>query len=158
MDILVGVDGSQHSDAAARWAAREAKTIGAPLTLIHVYSIAGVPSPAGAVRTPEQRHYSAHQAEIVLKRARQVVDDEVGTAAVPVNTESIEGPVVKTLVDLSHGSRLLVLGTHSGRLMHHRLGSVVGSCLHEAACPVVVVPSEVPAAVPQQGAEPAPAT
>jgi nucleotide-binding universal stress UspA family protein len=87
------------------------------------------------------------QAEAFVHRARQVVDEELGGASVEVSEELLEGRI-RTLVDLSQDARMLVLGSHSGQFLHHRLGSVVGACLHMASCPVVVIPMDVPATVP----------
>jgi nucleotide-binding universal stress UspA family protein len=146
MDILVGIDGTEHGLAAARWAAREAKTVDAPLTLVHVFEVPDVPSPAGPVRMPEQRRIAQRHAEAVLRRARELVDVELEASSVPVGTGILEGPPSRTLVEFAEGARMLVLGCHSGAIFHHRLGSVVSSCLHKATCPVVVVPVETPAA------------
>jgi nucleotide-binding universal stress UspA family protein len=144
MHILVGTDGSGHGLAAARWAAREARMLGVPLTIVHVYSVPAVPSVAGPVRSPEQRRYARHRAEGVLDRTRRVADVELVGSTIRVSEELAEGPVSRTLIDLSHGAGLLVLGSHSGQFLHHRLGSMVGACLHKAGCPVVVVPVDVP--------------
>jgi nucleotide-binding universal stress UspA family protein len=150
MNIVVGVDGTDHGLAAARWAALEAKTISAPLSLVHVFSVPAVPSPAGPVRTPEQRRYARSRAEAILERARAVVDAELVDVEVDVSSELLEGPAARTLVELSRNARLVVLGSHSGLFLHHRLGSVVGACLQAASCPVVVIPVDVPSAVPKQ--------
>jgi nucleotide-binding universal stress UspA family protein len=140
MDILVGIDGTQHGLAAARWAAREARTVDAPLTLVHVFDVPAVPSTAGPVPMPEQRRTARSHAEAVLRPARELVDDELEGSSVPVGTVILEGSPSRTLVEFAEGARMLVLGSHSGAIFHHRLGSVVSYCLHKATCPVVVVP------------------
>jgi nucleotide-binding universal stress UspA family protein len=153
MNIVVGIDGSEHGSAAVRWAAREARTLGAPLSLVHVYSVPAVPSVAGPIRTPEQRRYADQHAGAILERARLLAESELEGASVRLSTDLVEGSAGPTLVDLSHGAGMLVLGSHSGLFLHHRLGSVVGACLHAATCPVVVIPADVPATAPRAPAQ-----
>ncbi|HSP39321.1 MAG TPA: universal stress protein [Frankiaceae bacterium] len=150
MEILVGIDGTQHGLAATRWAAREARTVDMPLTLLHVYSVPAVPSPAGPVRMPDQRQAAKRAADAVMRRAEHVAREELEGSSVSLSTEVLEGPPISTLLEMSSGARLLVLGAHSGAIFHHRLGSVVGTCLHKATCPVVVVPVEVVAGAGEQ--------
>ncbi len=143
MEILVGIDGTEHGLAATRWAAREARTVDAPLTLLHVYSVPAVPSPAGPVRMPEQQAKAKEEAEAFMRRAHQVAREELAGSTVPLSDEVLQGPPITTLLEMSKSARMLVLGSHSGAIFRHRLGSVVSTCLHKASCPVVVVPVEV---------------
>lgn len=101
-----------------------------------------MPSPAGPVRLPEQRVTAKQHADSFMRRAAQVARTELEGSAVPLSTEVLEGPTSETLIELSKTARMLVLGSHSGTIFHHRLGSVVGACLHKAQCPVVVVPGD----------------
>lgn len=158
MEILVGIDGSEHGLAATRWAAREARTVDAPLTLLHVYSVPAVPSPAGPVRMPEQRKTAQRHAESIMRRAHQVAHEELAGSTVSLSTEVLEGPPITTLLEMSKSARMLVLGSHSGAIFHHRLGSVLGSCLHKASCPVVVVPAEVVATAAMEPSSGSPVT
>jgi nucleotide-binding universal stress UspA family protein len=53
---------------------------------------------------------------------------------------SIEGSVVRTLVDLTRGAELLVMGSRGhGKLADLILGSVSESCAAKSKCPVVIV-------------------
>ena len=50
LGILVGVDGSKDSDAAVRWAAKEATIRDVPITLIHVMAPVVVNWPVGSLQ------------------------------------------------------------------------------------------------------------
>ncbi|MCW2623187.1 MAG: universal stress protein UspA [Frankiales bacterium] len=135
--VVVGVDGTAHSDAAVRWAADQVRQFGGTLHLVHAYVVPGVPSVGGALRTPEQRAFSLAHAEKLLHRARKVAGPE---EPIEVTTEAVRGHAVDVLPPLTEGAELLVLGRHSGWSRLHRVGSVVDGCLTRAVCPVVVVP------------------
>src|SRR4051812_40276668 len=114
MEILVGIDGTEHGLAATRWAAREARAVDAPLTLLHVYSVPAVPSPAGPVRMPEQNAQAKHEAEAIMRRASEVAQEELAGSTLHLSDEVLEGPPIPTLLEMSKNARMLVLGSHSG--------------------------------------------
>ena len=78
-----------------------------------------------------------------MRRAYEVAREELSGSTVSLSDQVLEGPPITTLLEMSKSARMLVLGSHSGAIFRHRLGSVVGACLHKASCPVVVVPVEV---------------
>jgi nucleotide-binding universal stress UspA family protein len=132
--IVVGVDGSEPSHRAARWAAEEALRRGLSLRLVCC-----VPSDAPvAVARKETRTANDRLLEVVTNDVRAVTGD-----AVEVDGVVVEGPPAQSLVQESQNASLLVMASHghSGVTPHTLLsGSTSLEVTAEAACPVVVVP------------------
>ncbi|MBJ7338155.1 universal stress protein [Mycolicibacterium sp.] len=144
--VVVGVDGSPSSDVAVEWAARDAASRGVPLILAYVQPLPremAWPVPLVQRESPDDQR--RHDDEIV-GRARAIVERVVG-ADVTVESEIAAGPIIPTLVDLSKGADLIVLGCRGqGPLDRLLLGSVSFGLLHHARCPVAVIHDDVPAA------------
>lgn len=144
--IVVGLDGSEASLAALRWAADEAAAHQAPLIAVHVLD-------------PRCRGFAPY-AQPGSQEA-----DELGQFAMPDDTTAVKkmiaasgvnpaldvfevGVPSQVLVRCAIGARMLVLG-HAD---HHRhrdsepfqqepaLGSIARACVARATCPVVVIP------------------
>lgn len=133
--VVVGVDGSESSYAALRWAARYARTVGGVVEAVHVWD------------TPSDVGWSgpAVDPEFDLEQARERFTQElraVFSAEPPGGLEErlVEGDPSEVLIRASEGAEVLVLG-HRGRRGFARavLGSVSQRCAQHAACPVVVV-------------------
>lgn len=140
--IVVGVDGSDESKLALRWALDEARLRGAKLRCIHVWhypamvGTEGLPLVAGeffdAVRD---------DARALLAGAVSEVAGEAG--GVEIETSIEQGPAASALVVAAEGADLLVLGSRGrGGFSGLLLGSVSQQCAHHALCPVVIVPSK----------------
>jgi nucleotide-binding universal stress UspA family protein len=139
--VVVGVDGSPESRAAAEFAMREAARRQAWLRVIAAaqlpeywtiaYGTADLPSPEEVVADMER---------IARQILDEVVADHPALAAVEFNIEAIAGPPGPVLVDASEGADLLVLG-HRGRgaVRSALLGSVGLHCILHATCPVTIV-------------------
>jgi nucleotide-binding universal stress UspA family protein len=138
--VVVGVDGSDHADRAAAWAAEQAVLEGRPLAVVHVRSVDDIPSGvwagyAGATlpSMPEP-----------LTVARAVVD--AATAPVRQSWPALEviglprvGDARQQLVELSRTAHLMVVGSRGrGTFASMVLGSVSVSVAKHAKCPVVV--------------------
>jgi nucleotide-binding universal stress UspA family protein len=141
--ILVGVDGSDHSLQAVRWAVREAAVRHLPLTVMTVH-----PDPVrpvtgiywGLRNYPE----SSFDPELVRAAVQEFVDkaaNEIGGTMPDVTVEVATGEAAEELVRASRDADLLVVGSRGGggfaRLL---MGSVSTQVTHHAACPVVVIP------------------
>ncbi|MBB1154492.1 universal stress protein [Amycolatopsis dendrobii] len=124
--VLVGVDESEASLAAVRWAAAEALHRGCRLQLFQ----AGT-----ADRRARERFARAHR---WLSRAAQVAEEAApGVATLPVVRA---GLAVELLVERSRSVSLVVLGSHGlGGLRGAAIGSVALRVAAGAHCPVVVV-------------------
>jgi nucleotide-binding universal stress UspA family protein len=138
--IVVGVNGSQPSLAALRWAAGEARLRGARLHVVYVWDgsqrrLAPYARLDGRL-TPSQERMMARARLTVALRAAFGAD----TPEEIITTELAEGLVARVLLDRAAGAELLVLGA-SGLRSRAGLaaGPVARACLGQASCPVVVV-------------------
>lgn len=144
--IVVGVDGSDASHRAVHWAAREAVLRHADLHIVHAWTpLLTYPLPnelgAAAQELGELAHHAQLLVDDALARARRSQGGELGAIA----TDAIEGPAVPTLLDVSRGSSMLVVGRRgAGGFRGLRLGSVAGAVLHHASVPTVVVGRTTP--------------
>jgi nucleotide-binding universal stress UspA family protein len=146
--IIVGVDGSPASKVAVVWAARDAAMRNVALTVVTVLdaptvaTVRGVPMqmPPGYTRWLEDE-------------GRKVLTDALKTAEestkqlgpLDVSSEMLTGPPVPTLVDLSKGAEMVVVGSHGrGAMARILLGSVSTGLVHHAHCPVAVIHDENP--------------
>ncbi len=143
--IVVGVDGSDASQEALRWAADEARLRGAPLVAIHAWSFI----PAEPLGDPGMLAIPAGdlagQLGAESDAARLALEEAVSAAlgaepAVEVEQKLVEGEAGDALVAESRSAELVVVGSH-GRsgLKAALLGSVSRHVASHAACPVVVV-------------------
>ena len=139
----MGVDGSDASQEALRWAAEEARLRSVPLVAVHAWSFVP-PQPIGdpgmlampAGDLPGQLGAESDAARIALDGA---VEDVLGADA-EVERKLVEGDAGEALVAESGSAQLVVVGSH-GRsgFKAALLGSVSRHVANHAACPVVVV-------------------
>ena len=145
--IVVGVDGSECSQAALEFALREAKAFGVELRAVLVWedpwAIAGAPSLFGL------GHGGRAQLEGTLADVVKRAIAETGATDVPVRQLLLPGHPADVLVDQSASARLLVVGT-SGRsgMTRALLGSVSQRCAQLSRVPVVIVPHPAHVATP----------
>jgi len=145
--IVVGVDGSEASREALRWAADEARLRFAELVAVHAWSFIpaqpiGDPGmlamPAGDLAG--QLGAESEAARGVLEAA---VEEALGAEpGLEIEQKLVEGDAGDALVAESESAELVVVGSH-GRsgLKAALLGSVSRHVVSHAACPVVVVKS-----------------
>ena len=137
--IVVGVDGSSHSRKALEWAAAEAATHNAALTVLVVHQ---------AVRDVYGRvsHYT-EDADLTekAKEAARAETEEVlsGLGAKPASATvtAAHGLPADELIKASQGADMLVVGRRGGggfaRLIMGSVSDQVGRYAH---CPVLIVP------------------
>ncbi len=134
--IVVGVDGSAAATGALDWAAEEATSAGAVLTVVAAWTYGGhldsVPSPAD-------------RAHVVVEEARARMAASFPT--VVARYEVHEGTPAYVLIDAARDADLLVVGSRGlGGFRGLLVGSVGQHCLTHAPCSVAVVrPSPTPA-------------
>lgn len=132
--IVVGLDGSQQSKDALRWAVRQAKKQGTTVRAIAAWHH---PVQFGYPRVFPDRELE--------EQAQKWLDDAVADVAkdepdCEVATVIERGHPPRVLLDASDQAEMLVLG-HRGRggVAGMLLGSVVLQCVQHANCPVVVI-------------------
>jgi nucleotide-binding universal stress UspA family protein len=144
--IVVGVNGSQQSLAALRWAAGEARLRGARLHVIHVWDgsqrrLAPYARLDGRL-TPAQERMVARTRLTVAVRAAFGSDPPQEI----ITTELAEGLVARVLLDRATDAELLVLGAPGPRSQAGlAAGPIARACLGQASCPVVIVNDAVKA-------------
>lgn len=121
--IAVGVDGSEYSQAALRWAADLAVTVGGELVVVH------------AVGLLEHMTMADRGAGV------EAWCRPIGVRA-PTRTVVRDGPPSLVLAAVAEelGCDLIVVGTRGVGLAHGSLGSTTLALLEDARRPVVVLP------------------
>ena len=137
-EVVVGIDGSEQSLGALRWAAREARRRDRPVRLVTAYSLP-VFSGSGfdtGYATVDEAALARGVEELLDHAAGQVRDVGVELRAT-VETGDPSG----TLLELSRTAELLVLGSRGrGGLLGRLLGTVSTAVPGHAGCPTGVVP------------------
>lgn len=134
--IVVGVDGSDHSAAALRWAAREAELRDAELTAVLVWDLFNQRHPDGSQRFDPA--YDSAAADAALEAA--VVAALGPEAAAKVNRLPVCDVPAHGLIEAAKGADLLVVGARGlGGFRGLLLGSVSHQVLHHAPGAVAIV-------------------
>ena len=141
---MVGVDGSPASKVAVDWAARDAAMRGVTLTLVHVVSsvfapLSQTPLPTGFGKWQQQK---GRECLDDAMRGRRRGDE--GHGPVQVRSEMYYSATVPTLVDMSKGAELIVVGSRGHGAIGSLLGSVSAGVVQHAHCPVAVIHDEDP--------------
>ncbi|TVT28363.1 universal stress protein [Amycolatopsis rhizosphaerae] len=132
--IVAGVDGSQGSVEALRWAVREARLSGATVRAITAWE---VPATFGYIPSGQGVDW-AGEARKALDNAIERATDRDESA--PVAGAVVRGHAADVLIEASRTADLLVVGSRGhGSAVGLLLGSVSQHCVQHAECPVVVV-------------------
>lgn len=139
--IVVGIDGSGHSERALEWAAREAGLRHVPLTVIAVHQPV-ISYWGSAVSYPEDHAITIR----VRAEARELTDkviDRLGENPPPqVNVTAVSGSPAEELLAAAGNADMLVVGSRgAGGFARLLMGSVSAQVTHHAHCPVVVIPA-----------------
>ncbi|MFD5143557.1 universal stress protein [Streptomyces sp. NPDC058401] len=135
--IVVGVDGSNHSKQALRWAVAQAKAIGGRVHA--VMSWEWNTNPFGI--SPAEQTELVHAEDAARQKLADTVAESVGTSpGVPVFRRVEQGSPAQVLVEASKEAALTVVGTRGyGGIKGALLGSVSQQVVQYAASTVVVV-------------------
>ncbi|WP_327341451.1 universal stress protein [Streptomyces europaeiscabiei] len=133
--VTVGLDGSRESRAAAEWAAREARLLGLPLKLVHVWE--PVPDPiAQAPLLGAETHQ--HWTQRIPREAAEGL--RLRHSGLDVTTEQLSGLPSEVLADAAKDAELLVLGSRGmSGIGGFMVGSVGLAVVAHAERPVVLV-------------------
>jgi nucleotide-binding universal stress UspA family protein len=134
--IVVGVDGSEPSKDALRWAKAQADATGDDLVVVSAWSypIAAYPTLAGYVPLGDLTDLEGETRAAI----ETVIKETLGDA--PVTLLVVEGHPANAIIDAGKGASMVVVGCrgHGGFV-----GALVGSVSHHvvahATCPVVVI-------------------
>jgi nucleotide-binding universal stress UspA family protein len=137
--ITVGVDGSDHSERALEWAAKEAGVRHVPLTVLAVHQVASNQWTGNPVTYPED----APEVEKVRQAAEALTQKVIGhiqPGPTSVTVRAANDLASRALIEASADSDLVVVGSRgAGGFSRLMLGSVSSQVVGHAACPVVVV-------------------
>jgi nucleotide-binding universal stress UspA family protein len=139
--FVVGVDGSEESREALRWAADQAVSQGARLEVVCPWDLpfSGLatsysPEPVGL---PNPQEIARRAGTALDQTVREVLGDDL-----PLDVEQVveQGDPAAVLLRRSEGADMLVVGSrgHGGfnRLL---VGSVSEKCVRHATCSVIVI-------------------
>lgn len=136
--IVVGVDGSPHSQSALDWALDESALRHAP-----VIALAVAPAAASIWGITGQYDPSEETLEKVRRAAQAQVDKAVaGRSGVEVSVRTVAGVPADELIKASDDADLVVVAARgTGGFARLAMGSVSNQVAHHAHCPTVVVPA-----------------
>jgi len=132
--IVVGVDGSDSSQKALRWALHQAQLTGSIVEALITWEY---PTFSAGSASPEAFSF----AENAQKVLAATVSDTIGEQPpVGIGESVVFGNAPQALLHASRGAELLVLGSRGhGGFTGALLGSVSQHCVQHASCPVVIV-------------------
>ncbi|GAA5140301.1 universal stress protein [Pseudonocardia adelaidensis] len=141
---MVGIDGSENSKDALRWAAQQAELTDTTLSAVVAWQ---VPVSFGTVWQMPATYGKSHDLSQVdfPADARKTLDaalEEVlgANPQVSVTPQLVSGHPAPVLIEASRHAALLVVGRSGlGGFAGMLIGSVSQHCVSHAACPVVVV-------------------
>lgn len=131
--IVVGVDGSEHSKAALRWAVGQARLTGASVDAVTAWRYPTTYGLAAIVPDIDMEGEARH---MLSENLAKVVGDAPG---VTIQQLVGEGPPTAVLLRAAQDADLLVVGSRGqGGFASAVLGSVSLGCVLHAPCPVLV--------------------
>lgn len=151
--IVVGVDGSEPSKQALRWAAFVAGTTGATVDAIATWRLNGFTAGPRLMDNPGSFDLSGETTTMLADTIAEVFGENP-----PASLNSIveEGIPAKVLVEASQDASMLIVGSRGrGGFVGLMLGSVSTACSAHSKCPVMVIHGDTPAppAIPATAAK-----
>ncbi len=137
--IVVGIDGSDGSQAALGWALVEASRRGSRLDVVLAWQAPYLGEVSGLVLVEMTEQAERHARELLSGIVDGIVAECPDVEIVPLLAEGRAAPA---LLDAAEGADLLVVGSRGrGGFKSLLLGSVSSACVHHAPCPVAVIPN-----------------
>lgn len=128
--IVIGTDGSPSAAAALRWAAREGKVRGVPVTALMAWDYLG----------QEGGFDPDYDEKAVTERLRTAIDGALGDTGADIAMKVVNDLPARAMLDASQDADLVVVGARGlGGFRRLALGSVSDQVLHYSSCPVAVV-------------------
>jgi nucleotide-binding universal stress UspA family protein len=141
--VVVGIDGSEQSQMALRWAGFMARTMNCDLEVTVAWQLyPALGFGAGMASVPPDWNPAGY-AEIA---ARRTVEEVFGTDTPPTLRVTVqEGSAAHILLEASKDARMLVVGSRGhGGFAGLLLGAVSAASAEHAKCPVLVVHGDTP--------------
>jgi nucleotide-binding universal stress UspA family protein len=137
--IVVGIDGSEGSKKALRWAIAEAQLRSAAIEVIHVWNFSPLVDPIGGIAYVPMDDL-LESAQAVAANTVKSVADILGDTHITTTVK--QGSASQALLKAAEDAGLLVVGRRGhGGFIGLLIGSTAEQVAHHAPCPVVVVPS-----------------
>jgi len=141
--IIVGVDGSTHSERALEWAVQEAAVRQVPLRVITIFRRAVSHWGAGPISDPQEDTVAAQAREAAQDATDKALAHAGDARPKGVTVEAFGGIPAEELVNASKDADLIVVGSRgAGGFARLLLGSVGNQVVHHAHCPIVIIPAE----------------
>ena len=139
--ILVGVDGSGHSQRALEWAAKEAALRHTSLTVLTVQqAVAGFWG--GTLDYGEDRSLVDKAREMAQSETDKVLAGLGESRPDSVTVTAVHGYPAEALINAGADADLIVLGRRGGGGFSRQvLGSVSSQVIQHAHCPVIILPA-----------------
>jgi nucleotide-binding universal stress UspA family protein len=140
--ILVGVDGSGHSQRALEWAAKEAAVRHTSLSVLTVHqAVAGFWG--GTLKYAEDESLTDKAREMAQAETDQVLAALGDSRPESVTVTAVHGYPAEEIMRVGADADMIVVGSHgSGGFARQLLGSTASKISHHANTPVLIVPSE----------------
>jgi nucleotide-binding universal stress UspA family protein len=133
--IVVGIDGSEPSKCALRWAAMQAELTGVALRAVGAWHIPA--TSYGPVMYPGGFDPKGDAATIVTQA---IGEAQLSHPTVDIGAVVAEGLAGAVLIEAAQGADLLVVGSRGhGAITGMLLGSISEHCVTHGSCPVVVI-------------------
>lgn len=138
--IVVGIDGSGHSQRALEWAMREAALRHVPLTVLTVHE--AVRGYYGGVSTyPDDPALTDKMREAAQAETDEVLAGLGEPRPESVTVKAVHGFPVEMILDAAKDADVIVLGQRgAGGFTRLVMGSVSSQVTHHSTVPVVVIP------------------
>ena len=138
--ILVGVDGSENSQRALEWAAKEAAFRNTSLTVLAVHQ--AVHGWTGTLRFGDDEAQVQKIAEAAKAETDKVLAGLGDSRPESVTVRAVHGYPAEELINAGADADMIVLGTSGmGGWSAQLIGSVATKVVHHATAPVLIVPA-----------------
>jgi len=137
--IIVGIDGSGHSQRALEWALREAALRRVPVTVLTVYQ--ALRDNLGFVASyPGDADLTAKAKAAAQAETEKVLADLGSSQPESVTVSGVNGIPAEELIKAGEGADMIVVGSRGvGGFSRLVMGSVAAQVAQHAPCPVVIV-------------------
>ena len=138
--IVVGIDGSDASKQALRWAIEEARAHGASVVAVHAWEVPPPMPDVAAMPMIDPVAYFPDFQNAAEKLVAGVVEEVVGDeTSVNVEAVAVEARPTSAVIDAAGDADLVVVGSRGlGGFKTLVLGSVSHQVAQHAPCPVVI--------------------